>query len=94
MVFLSQFCLFVMVFSSLVRQSGAFVALQGVMKRAGRPNGMVVSSYDLIDQERRFASYSSSSASMILDPLVICGPSGVGKGTLIARFQDDFPGLP
>lgn len=51
---------------------------------------MVVSSYDLMDRGWRFAS---SSASMILDPLVICGPSGVGKGTLIARFQVDFPEL-
>mmetsp|Transcript_20929 Transcript_20929/g.39742 ORF Transcript_20929/g.39742 Transcript_20929/m.39742 type:complete len:291 (+) Transcript_20929:224-1096(+) len=56
---------------------------------------MVVSSYDLTGKSSS-SSISSSLASdspMILDPLVIVGPSGVGKGTLIARFQDDFPEL-
>ena len=24
-------------------------------------------------------------------PLVICGPSGVGKGTLIKRLMEEFP---
>lgn len=44
---------------------------------------------------------SSSSASssttitnpLVLDPLVICGPSGVGKGSIIQRFQQDYPAL-
>ena len=26
-------------------------------------------------------------------PLVICGPSGVGKSTIIKRLTDEFPGL-
>jgi guanylate kinase len=26
-----------------------------------------------------------------LRPLVICGPSGVGKGTLIDKLMEDFP---
>jgi guanylate kinase len=30
---------------------------------------------------------------MILDPLVVCGPSGVGKGTIIHKFQQDYPDL-
>ena len=56
---------------------------------------MVVSSYDLTGKSSSSAadSTSASDSPMILDPLVIVGPSGVGKGTLIARFQDDFPQL-
>lgn len=27
-----------------------------------------------------------------LKPLVVCGPSGVGKGTIISRFMDEFGG--
>ena len=27
-----------------------------------------------------------------LRPIVMCGPSGVGKGTLINRLMADFPG--
>ena len=27
-----------------------------------------------------------------LRPVVMCGPSGVGKGTLINRLMADFPG--
>jgi len=29
---------------------------------------------------------------MSVRPLVMAGPSGVGKGTLIARLMKDFPG--
>merc|ERR1719215_859288 len=28
----------------------------------------------------------------LLDPLIVCGPSGVGKGTIIARFMDEMGG--
>mmetsp|Transcript_13640 Transcript_13640/g.17774 ORF Transcript_13640/g.17774 Transcript_13640/m.17774 type:complete len:403 (-) Transcript_13640:133-1341(-) len=37
-----------------------------------------------------FATSSSSSSSnvVVLDPLVVCGPSGVGKGTIIERFME------
>lgn len=31
-----------------------------------------------------------SSPSMVLDPLVVCGPSGVGKGTIIQQFMDNY----
>eukprot|EP00559_Dactyliosolen_fragilissimus_P006044 CAMPEP_0184866236 /NCGR_PEP_ID=MMETSP0580-20130426/21489_1 /TAXON_ID=1118495 /ORGANISM="Dactyliosolen fragilissimus" /LENGTH=215 /DNA_ID=CAMNT_0027365813 /DNA_START=213 /DNA_END=860 /DNA_ORIENTATION=- len=28
----------------------------------------------------------------ILEPLIVCGPSGVGKGTIISRFMNDYGG--
>lgn len=65
-----------------------------INSRAARTSSyrsMVVSSYDLTGKSLPSASISDSP--IILDPLVIVGPSGVGKGTLIARFQDDFPEL-
>ena len=30
------------------------------------------------------------SDTMVLDPLIVCGPSGVGKGTIIERFMADY----
>ena len=29
---------------------------------------------------------------MVLDPLIVCGPSGVGKGTIISKFMDELGG--
>ena len=29
---------------------------------------------------------------VVLDPLVVCGPSGVGKGTIIARYMENLGG--
>jgi guanylate kinase len=29
---------------------------------------------------------------MVLDPLVVCGPSGVGKGTIIQKFMEELNG--
>jgi len=34
-----------------------------------------------------------SAPKVCADPLVLCGPSGVGKSTLIKRLQADFPGV-
>jgi guanylate kinase len=34
-------------------------------------------------------STPNDSAGVVLDPLVVCGPSGVGKGTIIERFMKD-----
>lgn len=34
---------------------------------------------------------SIASESLSLQPVVICGPSGVGKGTLIAKLFERFP---
>jgi guanylate kinase len=34
----------------------------------------------------------SNTSSMVLDPLVVCGPSGVGKGTIIQKFMQEYGG--
>jgi len=39
-----------------------------------------------------FSSSSPSSSDMVLDPLVVCGPSGVGKGTMIQKFMEEWNG--
>lgn len=33
-----------------------------------------------------------SAGDMVLDPLIVCGPSGVGKGTIIAKFMEELGG--
>ncbi|CAM9426795.1 unnamed protein product [Sphacelaria rigidula] len=38
------------------------------------------------------ASNDAGSGTKNLQPLVVCGPSGVGKGTLIKMLLEDFPG--
>ena len=67
-----------------------------------RPHGMVVSSFDLVcgsSSNKSDKSFVTATASLsmttplVLDPLVICGPSGVGKGSIIQRFQQDYPAL-
>lgn len=87
-------CLATMVLLSICKQATGFTGsmLLGP-KRGGRTREalkMVVSSFDLIGKQPRpslsTASYNKnenydSDSSLILDPLVICGPSGVGKGT-------------
>lgn len=51
---------------------------------------MVVSSYDLTNQ---FSSQSGdANEKSVLEPLVVCGPSGVGKGTIIDRYMDEYNG--
>jgi guanylate kinase len=34
----------------------------------------------------------SSTSSRVLDPLIVCGPSGVGKGTIIQKFMKEYGG--
>jgi guanylate kinase len=58
-----------------------------------------------IEQERKvpvnsLRSFRSSSSQqkendddvLVLDPLIVCGPSGVGKGTIIEKFMREFGG--
>ena len=37
------------------------------------------------------SSAASSDASVSVKPVILCGPSGVGKSTLIARLRAEFP---
>jgi guanylate kinase len=37
-------------------------------------------------------SLSSSTAQSLLDPLIVCGPSGVGKGTIISKYMSECGG--
>ena len=39
----------------------------------------------------RFFSSPSKVPKMPARPLVLCGPSGVGKSTIIKKLTDDFP---
>ncbi len=38
------------------------------------------------------STLQQSSDDMVLDPLIVCGPSGVGKGTIIAKFMEELGG--
>lgn len=88
------------------QQAAAWQSLplrKAAVRKDNTARRMVVSSFDLTGQGRHFvsartgedASSSSDGGSpgMVLDPLVVCGPSGVGKGTIIQRFQQEFPDL-
>jgi guanylate kinase len=53
----------------------------------------VVSSFQHMADRRSFWSSSllaQQDESQVLDPLVVCGPSGVGKGTIIERFMKEY----
>lgn len=40
---------------------------------------------------KRAKPFGNNGPTKQLSPLIICGPSGVGKGTLIARMMKEFP---
>lgn len=42
---------------------------------------------------RKVVAWSKAILGNVPQPVVICGPSGVGKGTLIARLMKDFPSM-
>jgi guanylate kinase len=54
------------------------------------------SSLPMVMASKEAFSFTNSARSddrlLILDPLVICGPSGVGKGTIIAKYMDELGG--
>ena len=39
---------------------------------------------------RSSSSSATATTTRTLDPLIVCGPSGVGKGTIIERFMKDY----
>lgn len=59
-----------------------------LMTTAAPPATSAASSYSSsAGSAGRTAHGASSSPAVVLDPLVICGPSGVGKGTIIERYM-------
>lgn len=38
------------------------------------------------------STLQQSSDDLVLDPLIVCGPSGVGKGTIIAKYMEELGG--
>jgi guanylate kinase len=61
-----------------------------------RPNSSIRSklspSFVFEAGNRRIARMHLSAIPVVLEPLIVCGPSGVGKGTIIDRFMKDFGG--
>jgi len=43
-------------------------------------------------KEPSFSTLNLSSDDMVLDPLIVCGPSGVGKGTIIEKYMNEMGG--
>lgn len=67
-------------------------------RRMGRPLRMVLSS-DVVSTSASFPIEKEEKEEEedpprrpLLDPLIVCGPSGAGKGTIIARFMDEMGG--
>jgi guanylate kinase len=59
------------------------------------PGLSVVSSFDLSDRSVSAKSglfHDVETDGVVLDPLIVCGPSGVGKGTIIQRFMEQRGG--
>lgn len=70
---------FLLVFVSIIRMTRAFSRLTFVRKSFSqilKPSATLHDGVKVIE----------SSAPAFLDPLVVCGPSGVGKGTIIGKF--------
>ncbi|CAB9517231.1 Guanylate kinase [Seminavis robusta] len=70
------------VVSLLISRSSAF-ALSKMGVRAANGALAVASS----DWTVRMSSSAPQGGNSVLDPLIVCGPSGVGKGTIIERFM-------
>lgn len=78
-------CLFMTLYFQRVAAFAAFV----------RPNGEIsrplFSTIDTCAVSTK-SSHGADDNSMIMEPLVVCGPSGVGKGTIINRFMEEMGG--
>jgi len=47
---------------------------------------------DLSNKAVSSTSTTTSSSSVLFDPLIVCGPSGVGKGTIINKYMTELGG--
>jgi guanylate kinase len=73
--------------STLFRPAASFVARNSFQTL---PLNMV-SSLDSLPLTTR-ASNEQEKDELVLDPLVVCGPSGVGKGTIIEKYMTEHGG--
>merc|ERR1712241_660590 len=60
-------------------------------KVSGKSNMTLVLNSTVCHLNRRFFSQSQSLRKMVARPLVLCGPSGVGKSTIVERLKKRFP---
>lgn len=74
---------------ALVRPPTA--AFVGILSRSGMLRTRTPSSLQVL-AEPLSTLHQSSDDKMVLDPLIVCGPSGVGKGTIIAKFMEELGG--
>ena len=82
------------VFTSLLimlafQRGAAFVASARSNQQVSR---ILFSTIDASVAANEKSSYGADDDSMVLDPLVVCGPSGVGKGTIIHKFMEEMGG--
>lgn len=87
-------CVVVMILSQLSRQACAFgplAASSRIMAGAFSRTRPRSPSYLKVLAEP-MSTLEQSTNDVVLDPLVVCGPSGVGKGTIIAKFMEELGG--
>ena len=64
--------------------------VQGFPSRLGSAkNGF---SFNRSQVSRAFVTGLGSTKDSVLEPLIVCGPSGVGKGTIIAKYMEEMGG--
>ena len=62
----------------------------GRSRRRIMPDTITATASSVLDSST-VERYSSTRPTEVLDPLIVCGPSGVGKGTLIEMLMKRFP---
>jgi guanylate kinase len=82
---MASFCRSVRGFS--LQSASLSRALMGTRKPFQNNMQMVLA--DMISTSSKSNSDDDDS---VLDPLIVCGPSGVGKGTIISKFMDELGG--
>ena len=69
-------------------RGGSSLAGENVAVRLGRCGGRT----RLNVLAEPMSTIRAANDDMLLEPLIICGPSGVGKGSMIAKYMEDFGG--